>query len=97
MGGASSAKKKKNIEDVIRPIGALSLPRQPYSEKLEDETSVFLRKDHGTYGQVMVVMSKKIGTLLPNNFHTMLQGRISKADYQVWSIADCNDCGRVRG
>eukprot|EP00750_Incisomonas_marina_P007393 INCI14909.1.p1 GENE.INCI14909.1~~INCI14909.1.p1 ORF type:complete len:258 (-),score=58.40 INCI14909.1:62-835(-) len=80
MGGGNS---KKNVEDVIRPIGALSLPRQPYSDKLDDESAVFLRKDHGTYGELMVVMSPKIGTLLPNNFHTMLQGRISKSDYQA--------------
>jgi len=83
MGGASSAKKKKEVEDIIRPIGALELPRQPHSDKLEDEASVFLRKDHGTYGELFVVMSKKIGILFPNNFHTILQGRITKADYQA--------------
>jgi hypothetical protein len=80
MGGGNS---KKKIEDIVRPIGALELHKHPYSESFDDEESVFLRKDHGTYGEVVVAMSKKIDVLLPNNFHILLQGRISKPDFQV--------------
>ncbi len=73
---------KEKIDDALRPIGETVLPKQPYHESLADGESVFLRKDKGTWGELVITLSKAIGTLLPNNYHPILVGRIQVAEYQ---------------